>query len=485
METHTTPKHGALSLFAGVGGIDLGLRAAGVPTVAFSELEAYPSAVMARHFPDAVALGDVTSADWSRAAGVRVIAGGFPCQDISLAGAGAGLDGERSGLWREYAAAIEALQPEGVLVENVAVLVSRGLDRVLADMHRMGYDAEWDTIPAAAVGAPHLRERLFIIAWPRGSARSGAWPVPELDPMWAREPDGVPRVMRDVPDRSKRLKCLGNAVVPQVAAYVAGVLAQRMDGGEPLPEGRAELFAVWAGEAWEPPALTLDGSHDAPDVFPPAGRMTGGEVWERERVAPRTWSKDRALEVLAPSLRQAALLPTPTASQYGSNRSLGEDAPVRPGLASLAKLLPTPTHADGVGGAGHGAAMQGGPSLRTVAGELIPTPTASLGTKAIRTTAGAVAEMARGKGGDTGAWVMARTEPLLTERERERESSLTLLPTPQASDDRDRGNLSHPSIQRRIALGKQVMLSMQMGGALHPKWVEWVMGFPMDWTATD
>lgn len=177
-----------LSLFSGIGGIDLGLEAHGCKTTAYSEIDPYASKIMSKRFPDAVNLGDITTIDWSEAherfGGFDIICGGFPCQDISLAGKGAGIaEGTRSGLWKFYADAIRELRPRGVLVENVAALLGRGLDRVLGDLAACGYDAEWDCIPAASVGAPHLRDRVFIIAYGPNTtaARSDGWIVENAD----------------------------------------------------------------------------------------------------------------------------------------------------------------------------------------------------------------------------------------------------------------------------------------------------------------
>jgi DNA (cytosine-5)-methyltransferase 1 len=103
---------------------------------------------------------------------VDAICGGFPCQDISTAGKGAGIEGERSGLWSEYARLIGELRPQVVFVENVSALLSRGLDKVLGDLAALGYDAEWHCIPASAIGAPHRRDRVWIVAYP-SSARCG------------------------------------------------------------------------------------------------------------------------------------------------------------------------------------------------------------------------------------------------------------------------------------------------------------------------
>ena len=241
-------RYRVLSLFAGIGGIDLGLERIGAfETVAYSEIDAYAGQIMQQHFPDAVNLGDVTQIQWNELEPIDVIVGGFPCQDISLAGKGAGIDGERSGLWACYADAIRTLRPRGVLVENVAALLYRGIDRVLGDLAACGYDAEWDCIPAAAVGAPHLRDRLFIVAYPsrfRMEGNRSAWvekPYTSAEAWlprrgssrtrksnWQVEP-AVGRMVDGIPRRVDRLRCLGNAVVPQVAEHVGRILLDRIE----------------------------------------------------------------------------------------------------------------------------------------------------------------------------------------------------------------------------------------------------------------
>jgi DNA (cytosine-5)-methyltransferase 1 len=205
---------------------------------------------------------------------VDVICGGFPCQDISTAGGGAGIEGERSGLWSEYARIIGELRPKFVIVENVSALLGRGLDRVLGDLAEIGYDAEWHCIPASALGAPHRRDRIWIVAHPAGlfgngrdhngqRNSKGAAAIPEprdrsdyedladanslnvqgvfaglIDEeirsgsvwgqagprsdglgWWSSEPD-VGRVAYGIPARVDRLKSLGNAVVPQIPEII-------------------------------------------------------------------------------------------------------------------------------------------------------------------------------------------------------------------------------------------------------------------------
>ena len=177
-----------LDLFAGIGGFSLGLDRAtlegaeydGFTTVAFCEIEDFPRRVIAKHWPNVPCYRDVRelTADKLAADGIAidVICGGFPCQDISTAGKGAGLAGERSGLWSEIARLVGELRPRFVIVENVAALLGRGLGDVLGDLASIGYDAEWHCIPASAVGAPHRRDRVWIVAYSGHGAARG-WTV--------------------------------------------------------------------------------------------------------------------------------------------------------------------------------------------------------------------------------------------------------------------------------------------------------------------
>ena len=170
-----------LDLFSGIGGFSLGLeRTGGFETVAFCEIEPFPRAVLKEHWPDVPCYEDVRTltANQLRSDGISVdvICGGFPCQDISYAGGGAGMEGARSGLWSEIARLVGELRPQYVIVENVSALLSRGLGRVLGDLAEIGYDAEWHCIPASAVGAPHIRDRIWIIAYPQHSDTDSAGP---------------------------------------------------------------------------------------------------------------------------------------------------------------------------------------------------------------------------------------------------------------------------------------------------------------------
>jgi len=257
-----------LDLFSGIGGFSLGLERAGMRTVAFCEIDPYCRRVLAKHWPGVPCYDDVRTltADRLRADGIvpDVICGGFPCQDVSIAGRGAGIEGERSGLWSEYARIIGELRPRYVIVENVSALLARGLDRVLGDLAALGYDAEWHCIPASAVGAPHERDRIWIVAYPhkrqrirpqwplcagrdaagssgetladtdqrdeqrrRGALQMGRLPIASevaddgyaRRVQWGAEP-GLGRVAHGVSDRVDRLRSLGNAVVPQIPEII-------------------------------------------------------------------------------------------------------------------------------------------------------------------------------------------------------------------------------------------------------------------------
>jgi DNA (cytosine-5)-methyltransferase 1 len=154
------------SLFAGIGGLDLGLELAGMNVIWQSEIEPYCCRVLAKHWPDIPNLGDVREVDWSTVERPDLICGGYPCQPFSLAGARRGETDERH-LWPAMRDAIRVLRPRYALLENVPGHLSLGFDRVLGDLADVGYDATWDCIPAAAVGAPHLRYRLFVVAYPQ------------------------------------------------------------------------------------------------------------------------------------------------------------------------------------------------------------------------------------------------------------------------------------------------------------------------------
>jgi DNA (cytosine-5)-methyltransferase 1 len=225
-----------LSLFSGIGGLELGLERAGMNVVGQVEINPYCRDVLAKHWPDVPRHDDVrTAIQWWESETrphVDLICLGFPCQDISNSGKRAGITGPKSGLWGAGLAIIRHLRPRYVLVENVAALTVRGLDTVLADLASIGFDAEWSTVSACSMGAPHTRERLFILAYPksirrqrwRGIGQGQALLEPEGRSEehrrpWSAEPRPV-GVAYGLPRRVDRITALGNAVVPQVSEYI-------------------------------------------------------------------------------------------------------------------------------------------------------------------------------------------------------------------------------------------------------------------------
>ena len=254
-----------LDLFSGIGGFSLGLERTGdFETVAFCEIEPFPRRVLAKHWPEVPCYDDVRTLTADRLAndGIRpnVISGGFPCQDLSVAGRRAGIEGSRSGLWSEMVRLTSELRPEYLLVENVGGLLAgpgelpgRWFGRVLGDLAEVGYDAEWDCIPAASVGAPHLRDRVWVMAYPKQKQRIR--PIFDADyaaqiarrnstigqqngfrskvgtesrsvpGRWMDQPSPE-RMAYGVSDWSHRLAACGNAVVPQIPELIGRAILE-------------------------------------------------------------------------------------------------------------------------------------------------------------------------------------------------------------------------------------------------------------------
>lgn len=227
------------SLFAGIGGFDLGFERAGMQCKWQVEIDPFCRKVLAKHWPDVTRFEDVRKVGSHNLEYVDVICGGFPCQDISNAGNISGIEAERSGLWFEYARIIRALRPRIVVVENVAALLVRGVDRVFGELAASGYDCEWFLLPASGLGAWHFRCRIFIIAVERIlpnpdevgtkvlfksiaggplsrdrlAIDSRTWEKPQPDLL--RGFDGIPQELD-----ASRIGSIGNAVVPQVAEWI-------------------------------------------------------------------------------------------------------------------------------------------------------------------------------------------------------------------------------------------------------------------------
>jgi DNA (cytosine-5)-methyltransferase 1 len=235
------------SLFAGIGGFDLGLERAGMTCAWQVENDPYAIRVLEKHWPNVRRCKDVRDfppepfEDWR----VDLICGGFPCQDISEAGPSIGISGARSGLWNEFARIIRVLGPRFVIVENVSALLVRGIDTVLRDLASLRYDAEWGLLSACAFSAPHSRERVFIVAYPSGERFVAGQVQRQLLQKVVREEASAsewrnvdkqrgnisgrfrpfpgarfPRVHDGLPSRVDRLRGLGNAVVPQISEWI-------------------------------------------------------------------------------------------------------------------------------------------------------------------------------------------------------------------------------------------------------------------------
>ncbi|HWK70015.1 MAG TPA: DNA cytosine methyltransferase [Burkholderiaceae bacterium] len=233
-----------LALFAGAGGGILGGYLLGWRTVCAVEYNAYArSVLLARQndgtLPPFPIWDDVRTFDGGPWRGlVDVVSGGFPCQDISAQGKRAGIEGKNSGLWRHMARIIGEVRPRFAFIENSPELIVSGLDRVLADLAAMGFDAEWGDIPAAALGAPHLRNRVWVVAhaqseqrvhepdcW-KGAERLSYHANPWEACSWDEATPRVCRVDDGLPHRVDRTERLGNGQVPRVAATAFTILAE-------------------------------------------------------------------------------------------------------------------------------------------------------------------------------------------------------------------------------------------------------------------
>ena len=242
----TPPSPNVLDLFSGIGGLSLGLHWAGMRTTAFCESDPFARSVLRRHWPGVPVYDDIRTLTAARLRDDGVpppwlVCGGFPCQDVSLAGRGAGIEGARTGLWSHMARLVAECRPRWVVAENVPGLRGRGADRVLHDLESAGY-AYWPLVVGAVhAGAPHRRARVWLVAQsPAADAggaglemgeRCAAGPAPGL-PVERRGGWPAESVLRRVDDgisagldrsghgRVARLRALGNAAVPQSAAML-------------------------------------------------------------------------------------------------------------------------------------------------------------------------------------------------------------------------------------------------------------------------
>ena len=268
----------AASLFAGVGGLDLGLQVAvpGSRTVVYVERDSYAAATLVARMGDsaldqAPVCADIATFDgrpWRGA--VDILIGGFPCQDISVAGKGEGIGGKRSGLWSEIVRLADEIRPRYLFLENVSAITSRGLDRVLADLAQIGFDAEWLCLRASDVGAPHRRERWFCLA--HATSRNGS----ELSRTGQRglpQPDGgVDRALAHA-ERTRRAQA-GDRRELNARRQPEQGCGELDDANNEGPQGcslrdKGGPFGA-AGSLFPPGPADLDAWRDIPEYLAPA-----------------------------------------------------------------------------------------------------------------------------------------------------------------------------------------------------------------------
>ncbi|CPV56498.1 DNA cytosine methyltransferase [Mycobacteroides abscessus] len=342
------------SLFSGAGGLDLAVEhVTGGRTVWHCEADPDAAKVLAAHWPGVPNLGDITAVDWSAIEPVDVLCGGFPCQDVSAAGRRAGIaSGTRSGLWLEYAEAINQLRPQLVVIENVRGLLSgyahramepgpddlgdrssrpllRAAGAVLGDLADLGYDAQWTTVAASDIGAPHRRERVFIVAYPAGSGRP--------DEQKCSNAQGLDVVAESGP--SNRDSARGTAT----GIHQLGRGSRELAAVDLLPTPTASRYA--SNQSPSPGAAVRPGLDSIMDLLPtPAARDHKGPADPNREGGHDLYSA-------------LALLPTPAASdgargpdyaRVGRDGSGGDDL-ITTVFRTLA-LLPTPSACDASGG---------------------------------------------------------------------------------------------------------------------------------------
>lgn len=239
-----------LDLFSGIGGFSLGLeRTGGFETAAFCEMNPFAKRHLAERWPGVPCFDDVRSINRGTVRGIapNVVTAGFPCQDISHAGARAGIEGERSGLWFEVERITDELRPDWLLLENVAAILGRGLDRVLGSLASLGYDAWWDCVRASDLGYPHERDRWFLVAYPAGLRRNEGERSAQgwrriirartlgSPSSWAKAANDdevrsrFVRIVDGLPDHVDRLDRLGNAIIPEIPELIGTAILGSLD----------------------------------------------------------------------------------------------------------------------------------------------------------------------------------------------------------------------------------------------------------------
>lgn len=288
-----------LDLFSGIGAYSLGLeRTGGFQTVAFCEIEDCPRRILKQHWPDVPCYDDVTTLTGERlhadGIGVDWIVGGWPCQDISVAGSGSGLDGARSGLWSEIARLAGEIRPRGLLLENSSNLlaINEGGDfgRVLADLAALGYDAEWHCLPAAAFDAPHIRDRMWLIATRADTDMQGleGWDggsVQECAGQWTARPSSPSHVAHDSRHGEGIVQTQTGSEWKRVRPRRSGAGTVMADAPSNGRKPRRARDATQSEERRQSHRSGFDGPLPNADIFAPIGTAISRRerhIWESE-----------------------------------------------------------------------------------------------------------------------------------------------------------------------------------------------------------
>lgn len=457
-------KYKGISLFSGIAGFELGLILAGLsPYIRleqFVEKDAFCQKILAQHFPSVPICSRIQQYDpfdCRRA----IVWGGFPCQDISSAGKGAGIKpGTRSGLFFELMRVVAKVRPRIVFLENVPALLSNsgGMDIVLASLAACGYDAEWSVISAADVGAVHLRERVWIIAYPQNAStervlgnKKANKPCQNYLMSHQDLPSWLPHATDTAKNRFRKpqLQALGNAVVPQAAAVgwrrIGVILGVLEEGCWRSPvfaksfawfDGATQSFKTWQRHLFEGWQLYTES-------FPRQGAMRNGELYYQQLwlAAKKTYNA----------------LPTPTANDNDNCR-----------------IKPTPAELEGSHGWALRSAIAG---IEQGVYPNLPTPTASDGTvgavlnestRIYRTKNGTPRKISnQGIDGSVGLARFVQLEARAT------------LPTPTARDW-ENGSAAQVDKPRSESLSDRAAC-ISGNPKLNPKFVAAMMGFPLDW----
>ena len=242
------------SLFSGIGGFDLAAEWMGWENVFHCEIDEYNQKLLNKHYPKADNYGDIQQFDATKYKNkINILTGGFPCQDISVAGKAIGISGARSGLWREYVRIIKETNCDFIVAENSPNLLNKGFEKILYDLSEIGFNAEWECLSASWFGFPHERERIYIVAysqrfrWEMGllnklkrksielfNKTSNTFDVYSKIKEFERRGDSDDiRINNGIPFAPHRIKGCGNAVVPQVAfeIFKAIELSRELYGG--------------------------------------------------------------------------------------------------------------------------------------------------------------------------------------------------------------------------------------------------------------